>query len=97
MFLYKRALVRHNSVQSSSRAGVYSRLYLDENGDGDDAVRRIQRFAVSAVQLSVESKDLYLYTMDNIIVPTLLQGVSTAHYSTLLRKCNCCVPKCFKI
>ena len=50
--------MRHNSVQSSSRAGVCSRFYLDENGDGDDAVRRIQRFAVSAVQLSVESKDL---------------------------------------
>lgn len=35
-------------------------MYLDENGECDDAVRRLERFAVSAVQLSVESKNLQL-------------------------------------
>lgn len=35
-------------------------MYLDENGECNDAVRRLERFAVSAVQLSVESKNLQL-------------------------------------
>lgn len=35
-------------------------MYLDKNGDGDDTVRRFERFAVSTVQLSVESENLQL-------------------------------------